>query len=143
MKHTNYTYCFSSSKSAAAIFQIVSNPKKWWSGLFAEEIEGQSEQIGDEFSFQAGNGAHFSVQKLIDRVPNQKIVWLVTQSYLSFLDQKDEWNETQISFELKETGNQTLVTFTHNGLIPEIACYEQCSNAWSQYLQNLKVALED
>ncbi|MVO07563.1 SRPBCC domain-containing protein [Flavobacterium sp. TP390] len=142
MKHTNYNFRFSSSKSAATIFNILLHPEKWWKGLFAEEITGKSQQIGDEFSFRAGNGAHFSVQKLIDTIPNQKITWLVTQSHLSFLDQKDEWNETQITFELEETEDRTLVTFTHKGLVPEIECYNQCSNAWSQYLQNLKVALD-
>ena len=89
MKHSSYTYSFISSKSAATIFNILLHPEKWWKGLFAEEITGKSQQIGDEFSFRAGNGAHFSVQKLIDSIPNQKITWLVTQSHLSFLDQKD------------------------------------------------------
>jgi len=61
------------------------DPKNWWVGLFGETIEGESNHINDEFSFRDGDGVHYSNQKLIELVPNEKIVWLVTESKLSFL----------------------------------------------------------
>ncbi|UFH32220.1 hypothetical protein LNP04_00530 [Chryseobacterium sp. C-71] len=98
-----------------------------------EIITGNSEEINDEFTFSAGNGAHNSVQKILI-----KISWEVIGSNLTFLKMPDEWTGTKINFDVSTEGNQTKFTFTHNGLIPQFECYEGCSNAWLQYLENLK-----
>jgi hypothetical protein len=34
--------------------------------FFGEKITGDTNKIGDEFSFSAGDGVHFSKQKLIE-----------------------------------------------------------------------------
>lgn len=137
----NFSYSFRTSKSIDEVFSLFLNVDQWWSGLFNEKIQGKSENIDDEFSFSAGDGVHFSNQKLIELIPNQKIVWLVTDSNLSFLTQTDEWNNTKISIDLETIDNQTIVKFTHQGLLPEIECYDACSSAWSQYLNNLEKKL--
>ena len=134
----NYTFSFTTSKSAKDVFDLLLNIKKWWSGIYEETITGNSQKIGDEFSFSAGTGMHFSKQKLAELIPNQKIVWLVTESNLSFLENPKEWENTKLVFDISEKGNETQVTFTHEGLEPEIECYDGCSNAWTQYLQNLE-----
>ena len=69
---------------------------------------------------------------------NKRIVWLVTESNLSFLNNTNEWAGTQIRFDLEEEINKTTITFTHIGLIPKIECYDACSSAWTQYLRNLE-----
>ncbi|MEY2828516.1 MAG: hypothetical protein RIQ33_374, partial [Bacteroidota bacterium] len=111
-------------------------------GLFNETIEGKSEGINDEFSFKAGDGMHYSNQKLVELVTDKKIVWLVTQSNLSFLKNTHEWVGTKICFNIEKDGNKTKITFTHDGLIPQIECYGGCSSAWTQYLQNLHTHLK-
>ena len=93
------------------------------------------------FSFSAGSGAHFSKQKLVELLPNEKIKWLVIESNLSFLTKTDEWNNTKICFTIEEENQNTNVTFTHEGLVPQIECYGGCSGVWSKYLENLKEAL--
>ena len=95
----------------------------------------------DEFNFKAGDGVHFSNQKLIELIPHKKIVWLVTESNLSFLKKTNEWTGTKICFELMNDGQKTKVIFKHLGLVPNIECYESCSGAWVKYLQNLEKAL--
>ncbi len=137
----NFEYSFNSNKSAKDIFLILKDVKIWWSGLFGETITGESNQIGDEFSFSAGDGVHFSKQKLIELNPNKELVWLVIESNLSFLQDTQEWENTKIKFNIEETENGTKVTFTHEGLIPKIECYENCSGAWNQYLANLEKSL--
>ena len=138
----SYSYSFISSKSPEAIFQLLLDIDKWWSGLFSETITGKSQAIDDEFSFDAGGGAHYSKQKLVELVPNKKIVWLVTDSNLTFLSDTNEWNNTKICFDIVAEGNKTKVTFTHDGLVPQIECYDACSGAWSQYLENLREKLK-
>lgn len=33
-------------------------------------------------------------------------------------------------------GGQTLVRFTHVGLVPASECFDKCSSAWSFYINN-------
>jgi hypothetical protein len=138
MTNKNFQYSFTSSKNTKEVFAHLINPKNWWVGIFGETIEGQSEKINDEFSFKAGEGMHYTKQKLIELVPDKKIVWLVTESNLTFLEHTNEWEDTKICFDLEEVGDQTKITFTHEGLTPQIECYVNCSSGWTQYLQKMQ-----
>lgn len=139
----NYQYRFTTSHSPKYVYDLLLDVKQWWSGLFQETITGNSEKLGDEFSFEAGGGAHFSRQQLIELIPLEKIVWSVQESHLSFLNDPDEWNDTLISFDLFTEDNKTVVLFTHQGLAPEIECYDSCSSAWTQYLHQLEIKLSE
>lgn len=123
------------------VFDAVLNVRGWWQGFYSEEINGKTEKINDEFTFRAGGGAHYTRQKLIEVIRDKKIVWLVTQSELTFLEKKDEWQGTKIIFEISEKNNKTQLRFTHEGLTPEIECYDSCSTAWSMYLKKKLLSL--
>jgi hypothetical protein len=138
----DYTFVFESTQSPESIFDTLLNVRKWWSGLYGEEINGSNKKLNDVFTFNAGGGAHFSKQQLIELVPGKRIVWEVTESNLSFLNKTDEWTSSKISFDISTKGKKTLVTFLHQGLVPQIECYESCSGAWSQYLENLAEKLK-
>lgn len=66
---------------------------------------------------------------------NIKVVWLVTESNLNFVDKKDEWTNTKVQFDISPEGSKTKLTFTHHGLVPNFACYEACSGAWESLIQ--------
>lgn len=123
------------NQSPAEVFNTLLNVRTWWSGLHGETFEGSSENIGDEFSFRAGAGAHYTKQKMVELVPDKRVVWLVTEANLSFVDKTDEWNGTRICFDLSEEEGKTKVVFTHVGLLPDFECYNSCAAAWTQYLQ--------
>jgi len=142
MKKKNFAYSFKSSKTPEDIFQLLLNIEQWWFGLYEETIKGKSHKLNDEFSFKAGGGVHYSKQKLIELTPNKRIVWLVTDSKLNFLSNPSEWINTKICFDISDEDDRTMVTFTHDGLIPQIECYDSCSAAWSSYLENLKNKLK-
>lgn len=142
MSTQNFSYTFTTSKSSAEVFKILIDPKSWWTGLHEEIITGNSEKLNDEFSFSAGNSAHNSVQKLIEIIPNEKIVWEVVDSNLTFLSHPDEWKGTTISFEIGIENALTKIIFTHDGLKPQFECFGSCSNAWTQYLENLNRNLD-
>ena len=135
MKNENFSTTYEVGQSPKEIFKAIINVREWWTGLFAEEIEGSSNKLNDEFTFQAGGGAHYSKQKLIELIPGKKIVWLITNSNLTFLNKKDEWTGTKLIFEISTMEGKTKVRFTHLGLVPEIECYDACSGAWNQYLE--------
>ena len=141
-KSNDYTFSFESSKSPKDIFETLLDVRSWWSGLYGEDIRGSNKKLDDIFTFSAGDGAHNTKQQLVEWVADKKIVWQVTESNLSFLKKQDEWTGTKLSFEISAKGNKTRVTFTHQGLLPEIECYESCSGAWTQYLENFAEKLK-
>lgn len=142
MKKENFSYSFKSSKTPETIFSLLLDVDQWWYGIYGETIKGESHQLNDEFSFEAGAGMHYSKQKLIELIPAKKIVWLVTDSRLSFLSDTGEWMNTKIGFDISRKEDKTEVTFTHEGLTPQIECYDQCSAGWTGYLDNLSKKLE-
>jgi hypothetical protein len=135
MKNQDFTTTILVEQTPTDVFKTLINVRAWWSGLYEESFEGSSEKLGDEFSFRAGGGAHFTRQKMVELVPNEKVVWLVTESNLSFVDTVDEWTGTKIMFEISREQDKTKIVFTHIGLVPEFECYDSCAPAWTQYLQ--------
>ncbi len=130
MKEPDFHTCIWVDAPAQEAFNCINSVTKWWT----ENLEGSSQKPGDEFTVRFGD-VHYSRQKLVEVVPGKKVVWLVTDSKLNFLKNKQEWTNTRICFEILNAGNKTQVHFTHMGLTPGIECFNACSNAWSEYIQ--------
>ncbi|HEY5746302.1 MAG TPA: SRPBCC domain-containing protein [Chryseolinea sp.] len=130
MKAQDYTTTIAVNATAQAAFQGINRVTKWWT----ENLEGRSEKLNDEFTVRFGD-VHVSTQKLVEVIPDKKVVWLVTDSNLNFIGDKHEWTGTKISFEIFEQDKKTQIRFTHLGLAPTVECFDACSNAWGQYIQ--------
>ncbi|MFG4002014.1 SRPBCC family protein [Flavobacterium aquidurense] len=133
---SNFTQTLTMSQTPQKVFEVILKVRKWWTGYHDETFTGMTEKLNDEFTFHAGNGAHYSKQKIVEIIPNQKVVWLITDSKLSFLEKTDEWTGTKVIFEISTEADRTKLTFTHEGLSPEVECYNSCAPAWTEYLQN-------
>ena len=72
MNNENYSTTYLVDQPPKEIFNSIKNVREWWSGLYSEEIEGSSDKLNDEFTFRAGDGVHYSKQKLIELIPNKK-----------------------------------------------------------------------
>ena len=131
MKEQDLTIVITVNATTEDVFKSINNVTKWWT----ENLEGSSEKPGDEFTVRFGD-VHVSTQKLVEVIPYKKVVWLVTDSQLNFIKDKQEWTGTKISFEIVEKDNKTTIDFTHHGLVPGIECFNACSNAWGDYINN-------
>jgi len=135
MSTKDFAYTFTIDQSPKQAFDVIKDVRSWWSGLYSEEIHGHTDQLGEEFTFRAGGDVHYSKQKLVELIPDQRLVWLVTESRLSFLEKQNEWTGSKLIFDISRKGNKTEVRFTHQGLVPQIECHGACSDAWTRYLK--------
>jgi hypothetical protein len=127
----DFTATFTVDQSPEEAFAAISNVRGWWSG----EIEGRTDKLGEEFTYRYED-VHFSKQRITEFVPGKKVVWLVLDSYLSFAEDKAEWNGTKVAFEVFQTGDKTEIRFAHLGLVPEFECFDNCSSAWTFYINS-------
>lgn len=143
MATSDFTVTLLTERTPEEVFQAVTNVREWWSGFYSEEITGGTEKLDDEFSFRAAGGAHCTTQKLVEVIPGKKMVWLITESALNFIEKQDEWTGTKVIFDISKKGDKTQLLFTHEGLTPEVECYDSCAPSWTMYLQNRLLPLID
>ncbi|SHM98784.1 SRPBCC family protein [Mucilaginibacter sp. OK098] len=130
MNKQDFTTTIEVEETPEQVFNAINNPRAWWSG----EIEGSTVKLNDEFTYRYKE-FHLSKQRIVEMIPDRKVVWLVTESQINYAEDKKEWTDTKMSFEIFEMDNKTQLRFTHQGLIPEIECFDSCSNSWSQLIQ--------
>ena len=112
MIRQNYTVAIEVVKSPNEVFSHVNDVSQWW----PEEFEGENTKLNDEFVFKSGD-THYSKNKVIEFLPNKKVVWLVTESIRKTDDYN--WTGTKFIFELTPKGDNTLLKFTYDGFILE------------------------
>lgn len=150
MKRQDFTATLLVAHTPAEAFNAIRNVRAWWS----EEIEGNTENADDIFDYHFED-IHRCKIKLLQVVPDQKVVWLVMENYFKpgiFADSSNtsseehkfdqtEWVNTTIHFDISKKDNKTQIRFTHEGLVPEYECYEICSNGWNHYVRESLLSL--
>jgi hypothetical protein len=126
MKNHSYHISVEVNATPTEVFNSINNVSKWW----IKNFNGGSTSLNDEFSVRVPD-RHYSKHKLVEIVPDKKVVWLVTESKLDWLEiNKEEWTNTKMIFEIIPKGEKTMIDFTHVGLVPEQECYSRCSQGW-------------
>lgn len=125
----SYTTTFLVDQTPHEVFEAVTNVRGWWS----DGITGATARLGDQFIFQVKD-VHYSKIKLVEVVPDKRVVWLVEFNYLGFVNDKTEWTGTRVIFDISQEGDKTRLVFTHEGLVPQYECYDVCSMAWTGYM---------
>lgn len=122
------------------VFEAITNVRGWWS----ENLIGHSAALHDEFVFtddsefagqtvRAGRGLRFARFQITEFAPDQQVVWHVVDS--DFINDRDEWTDTDVIFDLTTDAQGTTLHFTHDGLnSAESACFEACSRAWTFFI---------
>jgi hypothetical protein len=128
------------------LFTAIKNVRGWWS----EEIEGRTDILNEEFDYHFED-IHSCKMKIIEFIPEQKVVWLVKHSYFKpglfneapqsspandrFSNNESEWTGTKIIFEISRKNDKTELRFTHQGLVAAFECFDVCVNGWTHYIR--------
>jgi len=131
MENQNFTITILVDQSPKEVFNAINNVRGWWS----EEIEGSTDKLNDEFTYHYKD-IHIAKMKLIEVIPDKKVVWLVIDNHFNFTKDINEWKGNKIIFEIDQKDNKTQLKFTQVGLVPQYECYDICREAWSNYIKN-------
>lgn len=115
--------------SAKEAMKKIAQVSKWWGTNF----EGSAEKLHDNFTIRFG-GTFVDV-RIVETLPEKKVVWLVTDCNINGLSDKKEWNNTKVVFEVSGSANETKIEMTHMGLVPRIECFEMCEKGWDFYIK--------
>jgi uncharacterized protein YndB with AHSA1/START domain len=144
MSNTEYlTATMTVDQTPEQVFEAITNVRGWWS----ENLIGHTAAAQDEFVFTddtqyAGEtarehkeGIRFARFELTEVVPGRRMVWHCVDSDLTFIDERDEWTDTNVVFDITTDARGTTLHFTHEGLTAaESECFEACSRGWTFYI---------
>ena len=130
MKTSDFTTTLLVDQTPEEAFAAINNVRGWWS----EEIEGSTDKLNEVF-FYHYQDIHLCKLKLIELVPEKKLVYQVLDNQFNFTNDKSEWINTKLIFKISGEGNKTKIEYTHEGLIPDYECYNVCFDAWTFYIK--------
>jgi len=129
MSDHSYTTSFTVDQTPREVIDAVRNVRGWWSN----RVDGGTTEPGDQFDYRGGD-SHRATIRVTEVVLDRKVSWFVVANHFDFTEDKTEWADNTITFEVAERDGRTELRFTQHGLVPEYECYEVCSNAWSFFV---------
>ena len=130
MKRNDFTSSFSAKISANEAIGKIGNVPEWWGVTFT----GNAKDQNDTFTVKMGGDSFFNFT-VTELIPGKRVVWLVTECNMPWYSNKTEWTNTRLIFDLTENKGMTEVTFTHEGLTPDVECYKDCNPGWTHWIQ--------
>ncbi len=131
MKTSDFNCSITANVSADEAMYAISQIQDWWKKGFA----GTAEKLNDEFTVKF-SGESFVNFTITEFVPDTKVVWTVTDCFLPWFADKTEWTGTNVVFELSSHGHSTTINFTHQGLVPQVECFNMCAAGWTGHVTN-------
>jgi uncharacterized protein YndB with AHSA1/START domain len=101
----------------------------WWTS----DTQGES-NVGELIRFRFGERGGFTM-KVLELDDSRRVLWEVVEGPV-------EWIGTQVSFELRQEGEYTVVLFTHRGWKEPVEFMSHCSTKWAIFLMSLKRLIE-
>jgi hypothetical protein len=128
-RNENFSCSISVKISAGEVIKKIGNVAEWW----GVTCSGDTEKTNDKFVIKMGGDSYFNctVEELI---PNKKVVWLVTDCYMPWYSNKEEWKNNKMIFDVSQNNGITELKFTHEGLTANIECYKDCKPGWTHWI---------
>lgn len=103
---------------------------RWWTRDTAGD-----DSAGSKLEFFFGQPEPAAIMEVTGRVPGQRVAWRCVQG-------PDEWVGTTLTFDVSESGGETVVLFTHADWREPVEFMHHCSTKWAYYLLGMKAGLE-
>ncbi len=130
MEKNDFNCSIAVNISADEVVKKISNVPGWWGITFT----GSAEKQTDRFVVKMGGESFFDFT-VTELIPRKRMVWLVTDCNMPWYTDKKEWTNTRLIFDLEEDGGVTTLTFTHEGLTPNVECYKDCEPGWTHWIK--------
>lgn len=130
MEQNNFNCSITAKISPEEAIKKINNVPEWWGVNFS----GSAEKQGDEFVITMGGDSFFNV-RVTELVPGKRVVWLVTDCNMPWYNDKKEWANNKLIFDLKENNGETELSFTHEGLTRDVECYADCEPGWTHWIK--------
>jgi hypothetical protein len=127
--NASFTAAFTVDQTPEEVFRAINNVRGWWS----EDIEGDPGKAGGEFTYRYGD-THRCRIKITELVAGERVTWHVLDNYFDFTQDKAEWKDTGIRFDIAARDGKTEIRFVHSGLVPACECFDVSSSSWDFYL---------
>jgi uncharacterized protein YndB with AHSA1/START domain len=121
------------SRPADVVFDALTSLRGlagWWSPVTGSGV------AGGELRF-----THQQVDALVISVDTadrpRSVAWTVRRYTLN-----PEWAGTHITFLVHPDDGGSTLEFQHQGLTPQLECYEHCSRGWDHFLPSLRDYVE-
>ena len=118
--------------SAAEIYTLLttdSGLSRWWT----TDTSGAG-KVGSIIEFRFGGGGPDFV--IIELIPDRLVRWRHSG------DIPEEWKESEISFELHEGKEQTILSFSHYNWARSDEFLAHCSTKWGVFMMSIKSCIE-
>lgn len=122
------------SAPLAKVYEAVATPQgisKWWT---REGVRGESTE-GSKLQFFFGQPEPAAVMEITRLSPAGHVSW-------NCIEGADEWVGTKLTFDLAESGDETVVMFTHADWRSPSEFMAHCSARWAYFLLSLKSLME-
>jgi hypothetical protein len=130
MKEQGYQSSFTAKVSPKEATEKISRVPEWW----GKNFEGKSQELNDVFTVRFPNGDRYQA-KVAEIQPDTKIIWEFLDTYQGWVKNPTEWVGTKIIWEVTPQKEGVEVKMTHVGLVPELECFDTCSQAWQYLMQ--------
>jgi uncharacterized protein YndB with AHSA1/START domain len=119
--------------SPAAVLAALRSPEaitSWWTPTTGSGDDGGTLDV----SFFGGDER---VVMQVQPAFEGRVAWFVAEAART-----TDWVGTTIYFDVAEAGDGSMLYFRHEGLTPELECFDMCHQGWTHYLGSLVAYVE-
>ena len=116
----------------ATAYEQLATPEglaSWWT----RDVRGES-RVGGELEFWFGGSEPAAVMRVDALVAPRHVAWRCIKG-------PDEWQDTTVSFDLREEDGTTVVLFTHADWREPVEFMHHCSTRWAYFLLGLRAGM--
>jgi hypothetical protein len=130
MENQDFTCSITANIPGGEAIKKIGNVPCWWGVSFT----GSADDQGDDFVIKMGGDSFFNFT-VTELFPGERLVWLCTDCNMPWYNDKKEWANTRLIYDLAENNGETTLTFTHEGLTPDSVCYKDCEPGWTHWIK--------